>query len=96
MRALPSLQIRARGKSLDLLFRHVASATHVLLSVLVVDQQLAVLAEAVRFVAGDGDDVENTCTLLENSVHLFEGAVCSLRIEEVDYWEDKGVAVGIC
>jgi hypothetical protein len=67
-----------------------------LLRVLVINEELAVLAESVGLVAGDGDDVENAGTLLEDSVHLFEGSVGCFRVEEVDHWKDEGVAIGLC
>ena len=42
----------------------------------------------------DGDHVEDVCGLLEDQVHLFEGAVARLGEEEVDGGEDKGVYDG--
>jgi hypothetical protein len=32
---------------------------------------------------------------LENSVHLFEGAVGCFGVEEVDHREDESVAIGL-
>lgn len=96
MRALASLQIRSRGESLDLLLRHMAGAAHVFLGGLVVDEELAILAETVGLVAGDRDNVEDTATLLENCVHLLQGAVGSLGVEEVDHRKDESVTVGGC
>ena len=92
MTALASLQLATSDKLVvALLFGDVAGAAHVLLGILVVDEELALLAVAVGLVAGDGDDVENAGRLLENDVHFLQGAVCCLRVE-VDDWEDECVA----
>lgn len=40
------------------------------------------------------DDVEDSFCLLEDCVHLLEGAVGGLGIEEVDAWDDECVYHG--
>ena len=93
MTALASLQLATGDKLvIALLFGNVAGAAHVLLGILVVDEELALLAVAVGLVAGDGDNIEDAGCLLEDDVHFLQGAVCGLGVEEVDDWEDECVA----
>lgn len=63
-----------------------------LLGVLIVDEKLAVLAVAMGLVAGDRDQVEDAVRLVEDRVHLFQGAVGGFGVEEVDDGEDDCIA----
>ena len=67
-----------------------------LLGVVVRDEQLAVLAVAARLVARHADDVEDGGGFVEDGVHLLEGSVRGLGVEEVGYGDDGGVAVVGC
>lgn len=63
----------ARGGGFGAGARHHAVGAHdVVFGLLVVDQQLAVLAVALRLVLGDGDDIEPAFGLAEDGVDLFE------------------------
>lgn len=63
----------ARGGGFGAGARHHAVGAHdVVFGLLVVDQQLAVLAVALRLVLGDGDDVKPAFGLAEDGVDLFE------------------------
>ena len=64
------------------------------LGLVVVDEQLALLAIAVRHVAGDADDVERVGALVEDFVHLFERTACGLGEEEVGRGHHEGVDDG--
>lgn len=55
--------------------------------------KLTVLIIAVGLFDGDGHDIEHVCRLLEDGIHLFQGAVARLGEEEVDKGEDKCVSV---
>ena len=93
MTPLASLQLATSDELVvALLFGNVTGAAHVLLGVLIVDEELALLAVAVGLVAGDGDNAEDAGCLLEDDVHFLQGAVCCLGVEEVDDWEDECVA----
>lgn len=96
MLTLATLQVGAGIKSGlgSNLLGDMTGATEVLFGVLIIDEELAVLAVAVGFVASDGDNVEYVTGLVKNRIHLFQRAVCSLGIEEVDHREDDGVALG--
>lgn len=93
MSALATLQVRA-GSELGLVYVliGVAGTTQVLLSVLVVDEELALLAVAVGLVAGNGDQVEHVVGLVEDCVHFLQRAVGGFGVEEIDDREDEGVA----
>jgi hypothetical protein len=91
--ALATLQLGTGSEAALVLLGDVAGTTQVLLGDLIVDEKLALLSIAVGLVAGNGDNVENAGSLVEDGVHLFEGAVGGLWVEEVDDGEDKGVAV---
>ena len=54
--------------------------------------ELTVLVVAVRLIEGIRNNVENVRTLLENIVHLFQGAKTSLGKEEVHAGKNKRVA----
>lgn len=54
----------------SVLLGDVTGSAEVFLGVLVVDEELAVLAVAVGLVAGDGDHVEDVFGLEEDCVHL--------------------------
>lgn len=69
----------------------------VLLGLLVVDEQLAVLAVAARQLAGHAHDVEvrlRAGDLVEDGVHLLERAVGRLGVEEVHRGHHEGVDDG--
>lgn len=91
--ALAGLQVGA-GDELGraVLLGDVAGAAQVFRGVLVVDQELSVLAEAMGLVVSHGDHVEDVGGLEEDCVHLFQRPICGLGIEEVDHREDEGVA----
>lgn len=89
--AFAALHLGTGSEATLALLGDVAGAAQVLLSVLVVDEEFAMLAVAVGLVAGDGDDVEDTSRLVEDGVHFFEGSVGGFGIEEVDDGEDKCV-----
>lgn len=74
-----------------MLLGDMTGAAEMLFSILVVDEELAFLAVAVRLVAGHRDDVEDAGGLLENSIHLLQGSVGGLGVEEIDNGEDEGV-----
>lgn len=74
-----------------MLLGDMTGAAEMLFGVLVIDEQLAVLAVAVGLVAGDRDDVEDAGRILEDSVHLLQGSVGGLRVEEIDDGEDESV-----
>ena len=65
-----------------------------LLRFLVVDEELSLLAIAPRLITGDFHEGEVGVAFAEDGVHFFQGAVCGFRVEEVDDWEDEGVAAG--
>lgn len=75
-----------------LLAGQVACAALVLLGLVVIDQELAVLAVTMRLVASDADHLEDRVGLAEDGIHLLQGAVCGHGVEEVDGWDDSGVA----
>lgn len=54
--------------------------------------ELTMLVVAVRLLDRDGNGVEDVCGLLEDGVHLFQGAVARLGEEEVHGGEHKCVA----
>lgn len=94
MSALPDFQIACFIGHLALRFlRDIASATQMLLGIFVVDEKLAVLAVAVGLVTGGRDHIENARCLVEDCVHLLQGAVCGFRVEEVNNGEDECVAI---
>lgn len=69
----------------------------VLVRLLVLDEQLAVLAVAAGFAAGDAHDAEPALgpgSLVEDGVHLLERAVRRLGVEEVDGRHHEGVDDG--
>lgn len=69
----------------------------VLVGLVVGDEELAVAAVAAGLAAGDADDVEEALGavhLVEDGVHLLEGAVRRLRVEEVHARHDEGVDHG--
>ena len=69
-------------------------APAVLVRLLVVDEQLAVLAVAARLVARDLDDGEDGVALVEDGVHFLERAVGGFGVEEVDDRVDGSVTGG--
>jgi len=93
--ALATLQLGTGSETTLALLGHVAGTAQVLLCVLVVDEKFAVLTVAVRLVAGNGDHVEDAGGFVEDAVHLLEGPVGGLGIEEVDDGEDECVAGGL-
>lgn len=56
-------------------------------------EQFTVLAVHMWFVVSEGDDIEDVGSLVEDTVHFFQGAMGGLWEEEEDDWEDSGVAV---
>ena len=77
------------------LLRILADATAHAVAPVVLDfegnEQLAVLVVVVGFLDAVGHAAE-PAGLGENHIHLFEGAEFGLGVEEVDDWEDEGVA----
>ena len=65
-----------------------------LLGVLIVDEQLAVLAVPLWLIVRNADDGEDALALAEDAVHLLERAVGGFGIEEVDAGHDEGVDDG--
>ena len=66
-----------------------------LLGLIIRNQQFPVLAIAPGLIVGDLDNAEVACGTVgfaEDAVHFFERAVRGLRVEEVGYRDDKGVA----
>lgn len=55
--------------------------------------ELSMLVIAVWLLEGNADAVEHIRGLLEDVIHLFEGAVSCLRVEEINGREDAGVSV---
>lgn len=58
------------------------------------DQKFSVTAVAAGFIPRDADDREDGVALAEDGVHLFQRTVLGFWVEEVDYWDDEGVAEG--
>jgi hypothetical protein len=94
MGALSSLHVARSTTQLVILLCNIASAAQVLLGVLVVDEKLAVLAVAVGLVARNRNDIEYAGCLVEDCVHLLQGSIGSLRVEEVNDRNDECVAIG--
>jgi hypothetical protein len=67
-----------------------ALAADILLEVL--GLELTVLVVAIGLLDRDTDGVEDVGGLLEDHVHFLEGAAAGFGEEEVDDWEDGGVA----
>lgn len=65
-----------------------------LFSVIVVDEQLSVLAEPPWFLSRHLDNGEDRVCLVENTIHLLKRAIGRLRIEKVDDGDDEGVNDG--
>ena len=63
-----------------------------LLRLLIIDEQLPLLAVPSWLIAGDFYDGKVGAAFAEDAVHFFQGAVCGFRIEEVDDWEYEGIA----
>jgi hypothetical protein len=63
-----------------------------LLGLLVIDQQFPLLAKPMRFVLCSPYHREDTLGLVENRVHLFERAICGLRVEKVNDRKDECIA----
>lgn len=57
--------------------------------------ELTMLIVAVGLLDGDGDGIENVCGLLEDSVHLLQGAIPGFGEEEVHNGEDECVSVAV-
>lgn len=70
-----------------------ADSTHVLLGLVVVDQDFTVLTIAARVVASNLHDAEDGVGLAEDGVHFLQRPVGSLGVEEVTHWCNEGVAV---
>lgn len=62
-----------------------------LIRLIVRDQQVTMLIIAMRELVRNLDDVERVCCLVEDLIHLFEGAVGGLGEEEPDAGDDGGV-----
>lgn len=63
----------------------------VLLRLFIADKQLTVLPVPMGLVAGRGDDVEGVGRVMEDLVHLFQGAIGGFREEEIDRWDHEEV-----
>lgn len=63
----------------------------VLFRLFVVDEQFSLFAISSRLIARDSHEGEVGAAFAEDGVHLFEGAVGGLRVEEIDDGEDEGV-----
>ena len=63
-----------------------------LVRLLILDQQLSILIEPARLIPGLLDSRQNRLRLHEDVVHLFEGSIGSLGVEEVDDREDECIA----
>lgn len=59
----------------------------------VVDKQLSILAVATGLFARNPDNGPDGFGLVEDCVHFFEGAVGCFGVEEIDDWEDEGIAI---
>lgn len=46
-------------------------------------------------IAGDQDQIKDAASLVENSVHFFQGSVSRFGVEEVDNRENEGVALNV-
>ncbi len=68
------------------------AATPSLLGLGVLNEQLAILAIPTGLILGLLDAVPDGRGLVADGVHLLEGAVSRLGIEEVDDGDDEGVA----
>lgn len=66
--------------------------TAVFFGLLVVDEDLTVLAVAARRIPRSAHQAEHRIRVEEDAIHLLEGAVCGLREEEVYHGHDEGVA----
>jgi hypothetical protein len=67
-------------------------ASKVLLTLIVVDEDLTVLTVAAGFLFRGLDDGEDVAGLLEDGVHFLEGAVGGFGVEEVDHGDYEGVS----
>merc|ERR1712093_103421 len=65
-----------------------------LVRLLILDQQLSILIEPARLIPGLLDSRQNRLRLHEDVVHLFEGSIGSLGVEEVDDREDECIDYG--
>lgn len=69
----------------------------VVIRLIIVDEKRTVLVIALRLLLGNLDDVKGALeavALLENLVHLLQGPIGCLRIEEVDTGYHEGVDDG--
>jgi hypothetical protein len=57
--------------------------------------ELTMLVVAIGFLDRDGDGIEDVCRLLENSVHLLQGAIAGFREEKVHEGEYERVSVAV-
>ena len=73
-----------------------------LFSLFVLNQQLSLLPVPSRLLLRHPDNLDprqdpvtiHRSSLPEDSIHLFKGAVCGFRVEEVDRGDDEGVDDG--
>ncbi len=65
----------------------------VLVRFLVTYKQFSLLTVALRFVLRYFDDRENAVAFPEDAIHLFQGTISGLGIEEPDTREDGGITI---
>ncbi len=68
-----------------------AQSSFVFARLFVLDQDLTILAVAVRLGLGNPHHGQDTLGLVEDAVHLLEGPVRCLRVEEIHHREDEGI-----
>jgi hypothetical protein len=76
-----------------LLPRDMTGTAEVLVGMSVVNEQFTVLAIAARLITSNLDNTEDGLGLAEDRIHLLQGAVGRLRVEEIHNREDEGVAI---
>jgi hypothetical protein len=65
-----------------------------LFGLLIVDENFALLTVTAWLILGSPNDREDVLCLLEDGIHFLKRAVRGFWIEEIDDWEDKGIAMG--
>lgn len=72
---------------------HTPDMMEMLVCLGVIDEELSVLAVPARLFARNPDQRPDGFGLVEDCVHLFEGAVRGFGVEEVDDGEDEGITI---
>lgn len=76
--------------------RSKAGASEMLFGLLIVDDNFAALTVTAWLILGSPDNCEDVLCLLEDGIHFLKRAVSAFWIEEIDDWEDEGIATRVC